>query len=118
MFLSEPNLTVPHKIRRLLNVYRIGALFLNARKFRFLRKEWGFGSNAMAIALLDCNMIVVDDQRITEKGHSQEEINYILLHEIAHVGENHLGEQEAHDCALKMAEEHNIKIDFTDIALD
>jgi len=118
MILNKTSLVVPHKIRRLLKKYDLGVVFLNSSKFKHMLKIWRPNKDTIAVAVMQANMIMVDEERVKRLKLPQTKINYLILHEIGHNGKRHWSEQGAHTSALGFARYYNIPIDYSGVALD
>lgn len=111
MLLNEVGIFVPMKIRHLLDKYELGLLYLAEDKYTFLSQIWGTHYKSYATAMVGDNIILLNTDRIKRDKLLQPDVNYILLHEVAHAGRRHLTEKKAHKCALGLARYHKIKID-------
>lgn len=80
-------------------------------------KIWGIKCDAIAVALMHADLIVVDEERVIKEFLTQAELNYILLHEIGHNGKRNWPEQAAHDSAMGFARYYHIPVDYTCVEL-
>lgn len=117
MILTRTTTEVPEKIKHLLKKYKLGVVFLTDKAFSYMLECWGIHPDTIGTALMYSNTIFINTGRMRKEGYSQVELNYILLHEIAHVGRSYWGEKRAHACALRFARYYDIEVDYERVIL-
>jgi len=113
MILNKTHLYIPTKIKKLLNKYWLVAIFLSDENYTFVEEVCGCKMNSLAMAFSKLHLIVVNETKIRNLGLSQEELNYILLHEIAHAGEKDHTEEGANKITIGLSKKCSIAIDNT-----
>ncbi len=76
---------VPNKIRKLIRDNDLGVLFVSGPVFRFFISKAGLPDNSIAMANDDEDLILLDKDQLLRYEFNQRQVNFILLHEIAHL---------------------------------
>lgn len=105
-------IVVPNKIRNLLKQEGFALFFLTGKEFRRLCKFYHFYNKPTAFITMDSFHIFVDGEHLRKYAYTQANINFILLHEIAHGILEMMGESneeiDADLYAYELADELNI----------
>lgn len=109
--LTKAAITVPNKIRKLYSNAGLFIFFLSTRKFKVVIRKYGFSPDTLGCVFTETGITLFDGEKLKKLDFSQKQINYFLLHELAHYVLNSGDEFIADVGALKIARINNIDCD-------
>lgn len=107
--LTEASSVVPYKIRRVYDAMDAMLLFIPHRKFLALRRRYKLPSRTIACAMLSQRLVFID-QEVSLRDYSQPELNFLYLHELAHIMLDSRNERLVDKAACLMAKEMGVAI--------